>query len=368
MNSSETPVRPPDLTAYGWNDHWQSHWQTLDVEGLEPARVILQHRDLYRVVTAGGEKAAAIAGRWRHEAADEGEFPAVGDWVAVDAAQDQVRMERLLPRRSQFSRRRVGGATVEQIVAANVDWVLLVNGLDGDFNVARIERYVTATWNCGASPVVVLNKADLCEDIDERVAEVEAVAVGVPVVPLSAEQGTGMAALQQYLKPGQTLALLGSSGVGKSTLVNHFLGQSAQKVAAVREDDSRGRHTTSHRELFLLEGGALLLDTPGMREVQLWADADDAASTFPEIEELAQNCQFRDCEHRGEPGCGVEQAIADGELDARRLESFHKLQSELQHLATKRDAKARSEENRRQRSMHRMYKRIQSTNRKNKGV
>jgi ribosome biogenesis GTPase len=248
----------------------------------------------------------------------------------------------VLPRKSKFSRKVAGQRTDEQVVAANVDTLFLVSGLDGDFNPRRIERYLTAAWDSGARPVVVLNKLDRCDNPDACLLEVEAVAMGVPVHRVSALKGTNVEELTAYLGPGQTVGLLGSSGVGKSTLVNHLLGEERMATGEVRASDSRGRHVTSHRQLIVLPGGAgILVDTPGLRELQLWGTADGLAAAFSDVEALARSCRFRDCGHGAEPGCAVRDAVSEGRLAAERVEHFARLGRELRHLAGRQDALAR---------------------------
>jgi len=237
-----------------------------------------------------------------------------------------------------------------------VDTVFLVSGLDGDFNPRRIERYVTAAWESGAVPVILLNKADLAPDLDAALAEAESVAPGVPCIVLSALAGEGLDALAPWLVPGRTVALLGSSGVGKSTIVNALLGETRQATGAVREEDARGRHTTTRRELLRLPGGALLVDTPGMRELQLWGGEGSLAGTFPEIDALAAACRYRDCRHDAEPGCAVHAALADGALDEARFESWRKLQKELHWLAIRQDERARAEQEAKWKAIHRSMK------------
>lgn len=245
----------------------------------------------------------------------------------------------ILPRKSKFSRQSVGGITTEQIVAANIDTVFLVSGLDGDFNPRRIERYLVLAWESGANPVILLNKADLCQNLEECLNQVENIALGVPIITISAANSQGLDALKTYLQPGKTVALLGSSGVGKSTITNQLKGEAVQKVKAVRQGDDRGRHTTTHRELIVLPNGSLIIDTPGMREIQIWASEDSLHSTFEDIEILAQECRFRDCQHINEPGCAIQQALQDGKLDYSRFSSYQKLQKELDYLSQKQDQK-----------------------------
>jgi ribosome biogenesis GTPase len=278
-----------------------------------------------------------------HGAVWRSDLPAVGDWVAtrVWPEEGKATIHAVLPRKSVFSRKVAHSRTEQQVVAANVDTVFLVSGLDRDFNVRRIERYLTLAWESGATPVIVLNKTDLCSDVAHFVADVESVAVGVPIHPVSAKENQGLDSLRRYLAPGETVALLGSSGVGKSTLLNTLLGTERQRTAPVRERDQRGRHATAHRELVFLPGGGMLIDNPGMRELQMWTDDEALAETFDDITLLAARCRFRDCRHDSEPGCAVREAIENGTLDEARLRSYWRLQREIRHLETRRDQKAR---------------------------
>jgi ribosome biogenesis GTPase len=304
--------------------------------------VSLEHTHIYRVLTAGGETLARVSGRLRHDAAHRADFPAVGDWVVLETG----RIRAVLPRSSRFSRRAAGNATEEQVVAANIDVVFLVSGLDHDFNPRRIERYLVTAWDSGAAPVIVLNKADLVTDPASFVAEVEALANQVPVLAVSARQPDTVSALRAHLGPGRTAALLGSSGVGKSSLANALIGEEILATREVRESDSRGRHTTTGRQLLLLPGGGILIDTPGMRELQLWDTGEPVAAAFADIDALAAGCRFRDCVHRSEPGCAVVAAVTAGTLAASRLESFRKLQGEQAFQATQQDERARLEQKR----------------------
>ncbi len=324
-----------DLNALGWHPFFSRPFDALDDDTLTPARVARQDRERYVVLADDGAYGARVTGKMRSAARTRADFPAVGDWVAVRTRPDEgaATIHALLPRRSSFARKVAGETTEEQVVAANVDTVFLVSGLDGDFNLRRIERYVTLAWNSGALPVIVLNKADLCDDPQARLDEVAAVAMGVDLHLVSAASGAGLDALGAYLRPGTTVALLGSSGVGKSTLVNHLLGAERMKTGAVREDDSRGRHVTTHRELMPLPGGGLVIDTPGMRELQLWADEDSLQGAFADVEALAAQCRFRDCSHEAEPGCAVRDALEDGTLPEARFQSYLKLKRELAYLA-----------------------------------
>ena len=324
---------------------------------VEPARVVAPGRGLYRVATAEGELTASLPGRLRAA----GEIPAVGDWVAVAAAPasagGRAVIRGLLPRRTAISRKVAGPRSQEQVLAANADTVFLVLGLDGDFNLRRLERLVATAAASGAEAAVLLTKADLAGDLPGRRLAAAAVAPGLPVHAVSAVAPGGLAELRPYLAPGRTLVLLGSSGVGKSTLVNRLAGREILRTAPVRRGDDRGRHTTTHRELFRLPGGALVIDGPGLREVQLWGEAGEALSAaFADLEELARACRFRDCRHRDEPGCAVRRAVEEGRLDGGRLESQRALERELAYLERRRDA---PEARRRERRQGAEYKRIQ---------
>jgi ribosome biogenesis GTPase len=330
------------ITVYGWSDALQQQFQTYAARGLVPARVIVQQRGLYVLAAPTSEVNALLSGRFAH-AAEAGAYPVAGDWVAaaVRTAEASATIHHLLPRRSAFVRKAIGGGA--QVVAANVDVAFLVASLNADLNPRRIERYLATAWESGASPVVVLTKADLCDDPEAHKASVEAVALGVPVHVVSAVTGQGLADLSASFAPGQTAALLGSSGVGKSSLVNALAGATLMATQAIREQDARGRHTTTHRELVLLPGGRLLLDTPGMRELGLWDAQAGVATTFADIEALFMECRFRDCAHGAEPGCAVRAALMDGALDAGRWRSYAKLQREAARLARRDNPHQRSE-------------------------
>jgi ribosome biogenesis GTPase len=337
-----------DLSHYGWNERVAREFEEHSPSGSHPGRVLVEHRGAYVVATSDGERDATVSGRLRHSAQGASDFPAVGDWVALTHADDDTEVvHAVLPRWSQFVRPGRAGSADGQIVAANVDLVLLVSGLDHDFNLRRIERYVTLAWSSGASPVIVLNKADLCDDVPARVDAVSVVAPGVPVRVVSARDHTGVDSLSALLTPGMTVALIGSSGVGKSTLLNSLLGWERQDTGAVRDKDQRGRHTTTVRELVPTSSGALLIDSPGMRSVGMWDAGEGLAGAFVDVEALAAECRFNDCAHEGEPGCAVTAAISDGRLLRERLDSYRKLGREAAAQARKTDAGLRASERRR---------------------
>jgi ribosome biogenesis GTPase len=335
-----------NLQELGWSDQLATEFEPHAVEGLTPARVAVEHRGGYVLYTEAGELRAEVAPRLRSRASGRADFPAVGDWVAVGDGY----IHTVLPRRTKFSRKVAQAEAEEQVVAANVDVVFLVTALGLDFNVRRLERYLIMAWESGAQPVVVLTKCDLDEDVDAARAEAEAIAFGVPVVATSAVTGTGLDELRAHIVSGQTVALLGSSGVGKSTLVNRLAGRDLLKTQELRSD-GRGRHTTVHRELILLPGGGLVLDTPGMRELQLWESDEGVAQAFSDVEELIAQCRFADCAHRTEPGCAIRAAIASGTLPEERYASYEKLRRELHYLEIRLDKRARSEERKRWRAI-----------------
>lgn len=334
------------LAPLGWDDRWEQEFVPFEKDSLEPGRITAEHRGSYSVTTATQDLRAKLPGKVLHDAQGRSDLPAVGDWVALEALGGADAIVRgTLPRRSKFSRKVAWVDTEEQIVAVNVDVVFVVTSLNSDLNLRRLERYLTLAWESGATPVVVLTKSDLALDVSQAIDDAEEVSPGVPVHAVSAVENEGVDTLREYASDSRTIALLGSSGTGKSTLINRMMGREVQKVQDIRADD-KGRHTTTARELLVLPDGGVLIDTPGMRELQLWEAGEGLGEAFQDIEELAQTCRFRDCSHRTEPGCSVHAAVDSGSLPVGRLESYQKLQRELRHLAIKQDRRAASNEKR----------------------
>jgi ribosome biogenesis GTPase / thiamine phosphate phosphatase len=359
----------PILQELGWDPFFEKEFGKLGKEGLIPVRITAQEKYSFKVSGERGEMEARLSGKLLRDGDSPDQHAAVGDWVAAaaPATGNIVIIEMVLPRKSKFSRQAAGGRTrlsggilEQQILAANIDTVFVVSALDSGrgLNLRRIERYLTLTRESGAAPVIILNKIDLCENLSVVITEVEKVAAGVPILTLSAAAGVGIDLLKAQIPQGKTAVFLGPSGVGKSSLINAMLGTEKLKISEVRNDDFAGRHTTTHRELLLLPDGGIVIDTPGIREIQLWTDQDTLSDSFPEIRELSRLCRFKDCTHGSEPECAVQKAVLEGTLDIDRLHSYEKLQKELHHLAARQQNRGRIEEKERWRKISQWQKQI----------
>ena len=331
------------LEQLGWNSDLQKHFLASKMQNCIPARVAEENRDHYRVFSQQGEFLATIAGKIRFYAEGRTDFPVVGDWVLITPRRSEGRatIETILPRKTVLARKTAGKAFRQQVIAANVETIFIVTSLNQDLNPRRIERYLAIAWESGSLPVVLLNKADLCPDAISFQESIERVAPAVPVHVLSGLTGKGTEQILLYLKIGKTAAFIGSSGVGKSTIINSLAGHEIQSVQDIRQSDDRGRHTTSSRQMMLLPNGGIVIDTPGMREIGMWESISGLSKTFPDLEELAFECRFRDCHHRGEPGCAVAKAIEKGLIDAERLDHYRKLEAELQFQDSKTNVQMR---------------------------
>lgn len=337
-----------NLENMGWDNYFSGHFAQYLDKGFFPARVISQQKSSYILRAENGIVNGKLSGRYRYSAVSHKDYPVVGDWVAAQMIEgsSQAIIYALLPRRNGFARKLpisggrkirngqiVGGLIEEQIVAANIDTTFIVSGLDNNFNLQRLERYITLSYNSGANPVILLNKADLCTDIPVYQKQVQDIAIGIAVHPISVIKGMGMHIFSEYMLPGKTVVFLGSSGVGKSTITNFLLGEDKQRVNATSSANGKGMHTTTSKELFIHESGCMIIDTPGLRELQLWGDESALEKSFSDIVALAEKCKYHDCHHDKEPGCAIRQAIADNIITQERFESYMKQYGELSRLS-----------------------------------
>ncbi|MBX7150504.1 ribosome small subunit-dependent GTPase A [bacterium] len=347
------------LETFGWNTFFENSFLHNYPEDFTVGRIALEHKERYELYTSIGEVWGEVSGKLRYTAAGRADFPAVGDWVVIDlrAQERSATIHSVLPRKTKFSRKVAGIEAEEQIVAANVDKVFIVNGLDADFSPRRIERYLILTRESGAEPIIVLNKADIATDLNNQIQSIEAIASAIPVITLSATNDDTPSRFNSWLRPNETAVFMGSSGVGKSTIINALIGHDHLKTQEVRVADSRGKHTTTHRELIKLASGALVIDTPGMRELQLWASEEGLNQTFSDIEALAAQCRFKDCHHDQEPGCAVKAALENGTLDEKRYKNYRKMLRELHYLELRQDNNAARLERKKWKKIHADMKR-----------
>jgi ribosome biogenesis GTPase len=330
------------LTDLGWSSFFESYFEEYRNQDYCAMRILRVNKGKYLACNDTGEFSCEVTGKFNFQAEGKDSYPTVGDWVVASVVNNEQKamIQAILPRKSAFSRKAAGQASNEQIIAANIDTVFIVTGLDQNFSLRRIERYLALAWESKAVPVVILNKSDLCREAEVKKGEVESIAPGVDVCMISARQQSGMDVLNDHIKTGKTIAFIGSSGVGKSTIINTLLGTNRLEVNEVSELGSQGRHTTTFRELIILPSGGMVIDTPGMREIQVWGDETGLKQAFDDIEDLSRNCRFKDCAHEKEPGCAVQEAIINGSLDSKRLESYLKLKREFAYLSDRQTMKA----------------------------
>ena len=352
-----------DLEQYGWSATFEEDFSSYRQAGFSAGRISVENREQYLVLTAEGEVSAAVTGKLLYTVDAPSDLPKVGDWVVITLYEPEQKavIHAVLPRQSRLSRKTANRKSEEQIIVANIDMIFVVQSLDHNFNLSRLERYLVQVRDGGAQPVIILNKADLCPEPAEKIGQVRAIAPDATILSTSAKTEDGVAAVQAFLRPGLTYAFVGSSGVGKSTLINRLIGANTLKTAAVREKDSKGGHTTTRRELIPLDNGAILIDTPGMRELALWDSGEGLDDTFADILQLAQQCRFADCRHISETGCAVREAVEQGALSAERYKNYTKLLRETAYLDSKRDERSFLDSKRKDKELHRAIKNYRKT-------
>lgn len=351
-----------NLNKWGWNPSLEDNFTIHREQGLFPGRIVLESRHLYEIETEQGRIKARVSGHFMYTALNRSEYPTIGDWVAVKIDTDSAVIEKLMNRQSAFSRKKAGIEIEEQVIAANIDYLFLVFGLDGgrNFSAGAIERFLTRSWDSGAVPVILLNKTDVCDNPDEFLRTAEAVSPGVDIYLTSALSGDGLDQLDRYLKAGKTIAFTGFSGVGKSALINKLCGFELMKTGELRHGDLKGRHTTTRKELIVLSTGAILIDSPGIKELQLWGSEESLSNSFEDITQIAEHCRFKDCSHSGEPGCAVQAALSSGELEHRRFENYLDMKKELRYLDSKKDIRSVLEEKAKWKKFSKMVKNMKN--------
>lgn len=331
-----------DLKQLGFNAFFQKQFEQCKYTNISIGRICAEYKESYRIFSEYGELSAIISGKFRNSCTKREDFPAVGDWVLFNHIQNEGKaiIQEILQRKSKFSRKVAGNETQEQIIASNVDFAFIVCALNYDFNPRRIERYLSMVWQSSATPVIILSKADLCPNVEEKIVEVENIAFAVEIHAVNNISKEGIDVLNKYFNNNQTVVLLGSSGVGKSTLINNLANANIMKVNELRNNVDKGRHTTSHKQMIILPNGGMIIDTPGLRELQLWDAQEGISNTFNDIEEIAQYCKFNNCTHNNEPGCAVQKAIKDDLLEAKRLENYLKVRKEQEYLTSRQSQSA----------------------------
>ena len=347
-----------ELNKLGFDAFFQKHIENANFENLSVGRICAEHKESYKLFSEFGELPATISGKFRNNSKTREDFPAVGDWVLFEYFENESKaiIREILSRKSKFSRKVAGKETQEQVIASNIDFAFIVCALNYDFNLRRIERYLSLVWQSGATPVVVLTKTDLCPDVQDKISEVENIAFGVDIHAISNISTDGIETLQKYFTDNKTAVLLGSSGVGKSSLINNLAKEELMTVKELRTNLDKGRHTTTHKQMFILPTGGLIIDTPGIRELQLWAAEDGISQCFSDVEEIAKHCRFADCTHTNEPNCAVQKAIKDGLLDASRLENYLKVQKEQEYLTSRQTQSAAKVEKDKWKTIHKQIK------------
>jgi ribosome biogenesis GTPase len=362
-----------NLEDLGWSDYFKTQFENLEIkDGLLPARISREHKGLYNIIDADGEYLTKISNKMRYSALNYGDLPSVGDWVAAKLYPDEKKaiMHGMLKRKNSLSRKAVlsgrksdtQGKLEEQVLAANIDTVFLINGLDNDFSLRRIERYMTTVYDSGMNAVIILNKTDLVSNPGDYINQAATIAFGIPVIPVCGLTNSGIDDLKKYIQPGNTIVFLGSSGVGKSTIINRLFGADRQRVNSVRKSDHKGRHTTTSRELMILPDGGILIDTPGMREFQPWKGEEDTARSFEDIEALALRCRFKNCRHESEPGCAVREAIDHGNLDPGRYKNYTRMKKEARYLENRMEVSAQLAEKRRWKAITKLQREFKKNN------